>query len=171
MPQAETLDGYLDRIIPTVRSWSEDLREEKFFVNKSWMEIRDDENFHEAVLHFFNAGGEYLISTDGDVTTGKWRYLDHSNKFILEPPKGEPELYELAFLDTQFFILKKHGDQVRLGKRKYFVLVVEPLARKIEWKHVPELLFNQYRDTNNFYLVAGIVIVLIIIIILVLSSF
>ena len=171
MPKAETLDGYLNEIIPVVRSWSEDLREEKFYLSKPWMEMRDEEDFHSSVLHFFNEGGEYMKSIDGDVSIGKWRYLSSSNKFIITPPKGDPELYELAFLDSQFFILRKHGDQVRLGKRKYFVLVIEPLGRKIEWKHVPELLFNQYRDTNNFYLVVGIVIVLIIIIILVLSSF
>ena len=171
MPTAESLDGYLDRIIPTVKSWSEDLREEKFYLNRPWMEMRDDEDFHQAILHFFNEGGEYLRSTDGDIKAGSWKYMAHSNKFIISMPKADPELYELAFMDNQFFILRKHGDQKRLGKRKYFVMVFEPIAKKIEWKHVPELLFNQYRDTNNFYLVVGVIIVIVIIIILVLSSF
>lgn len=171
MPTAETLDGYLDKIIPNVRSWSEDLREEKFYLNRPWMEMRDDEDFHQAILHFFNDGNEYMRSVDGDIIVGKWRYMASSNKFIISPPKGDPELYELAFMDSQFFILTKHGDQSRLGKRKYFVMVYEPIAKKIEWKDIPNVLHNQYRDTNNFYLIVGIVIVLIIAIILVLSSY
>ena len=48
------------------------------------MEIRDDENFHEAVLHFFNEGGEYLQSVNGNISKGRWRLMGNSNKIIIE---------------------------------------------------------------------------------------
>lgn len=163
-PHAETMDDYLDLIIPNVRSWGEDLREEQFYLNKPWMELRDDVNFHTAVLHFFNDGGEYLKSTDGDVSGGSWRYLDSANKLMLND-----ELYDLAFMDNQFFILRKHGNQKRLGQRKYFVMMYEPIAARLEWREAMEYLFNQYRNNNSFYTTLAVIILLIIAIVLILS--
>ncbi len=169
MPAANSLDAAIDNIIKKIRPWSEDLREEKFYVNRPWYEIRDDEDFHSHILHFFNPGGEYLRSEDGTVSAGKWRYLESTNKLIITPAKGDQELYELAFMDSNFFILKKHG---KPGKRKYFFLIFEPVGLKIKlnWTTAVEMLFGQYRDTNNFYLIFGLAILFIIVIIIVLSS-
>lgn len=169
LPPANSLDAYIDGMYKKLQSWSEDLREDKFFVNRPWYEIRDDENFHNHILHFFNPGGEYLCSTDGTVAAGKWRYLESTNKLIVHPAKGDQELYELAFLDSTFFILKKHGTP---GKKKYFFMIYEPVGKKIKlnWTTAVEMLHTQYRDTNNFYLLFGLIIVVIVAIIVVLSS-
>lgn len=168
LPAANSLDEYIDGMIKKLQPWSEDLKEEKFYVNRPWYEIRDDENFHEHILHFFNPGGEYLRSKDGTVSAGKWRYLESTNKLIVHPAKGDQELYELAFMDGNFFILKKHGQP---GKRKYFFMIYEPVGRKIKlnWTTAIEMLHGQYRDTNNFYLLFGLIIVVIVAIIVVLS--
>lgn len=165
LPNAENMDDFLDQIIPIVRPLSEDLREDEFYLNKSWMEIRDDVRWHDKVLHFFNDGGEYLRSTNGNVDGGNWRYLDHSNKFIL----NSSELYELAFLDSQFFILKKHGEQKRFGKRKYFVMVYEPIGSRLEWRDAMELLFNKYRNNNNWLAIIMVIVLLLIAIVFALS--
>lgn len=67
LPRSDSLDTYIDDyILPKVRPFSEDLREEEFFLNTPWLEFQDDENFHEAVLHFFHEGGSYLRCIDGD---------------------------------------------------------------------------------------------------------
>ncbi len=168
IPPAETLDEFLDILIPTVRHLGEDLREERFFLNKPWLQFKDDDLFHQKVLHFFNEGGEYLVSTDGNVEGGAWRILDTSNKMLLEIG-GQAELYELAFLDTQFFILRKHGDQQRLGMPKYFVMTYEPIARHLEWRDAMELLFNRYRNGNRSYLILTVVIILLVVLALMLS--
>lgn len=169
IPYAETMDGYLDQLIPIVRPWGEDLYEEKFYVDKPWLEVRDDEHFHHAVLHFFNEGGEYLKSVDGNVNAGSWRYLPGTNKLILEVGMGESELYDLAFLDGQFLVLSKHGDQQRLGQRKYFVMVFEPIARRLEWRDAMMYLFSKYRNNNSFYITIAVIILLIVAIIVALS--
>ena len=168
LPIAQSMDDYLDEIIGAVRPWGEDLREEQFYLEKAWLELRDDENFHDTILHFFNDGGEYLKSVDGDVSGGSWRFLHSANKFLLSHGKDE-ELYDLAFLDGQFFILRKHGNQVRMGQRKYFVMVTERSGKSLEWRDAMELLFNKYRNNNNFYLTIIAIICVIIAIILVLS--
>lgn len=171
LEEANTLDAYLDKTIPLVRPWSEDLREEKFFLNKPWIEIRDDENFHSSILHFFNEGGEYLKSIDGNVQEGSWRYLPAANKLLIADGHSEGQLYSLSFLDANFFILNKHGDQKRFGRRKYFVMMYEPIGSRLQWQQVAGFLREQYEDTNNFQLILGIVIAVVIAIILLLSAF
>lgn len=169
LPYAESLDEYLDTVIPTVRPWGEDLYEEENYTDIPWLELRDDDSFHETVLHFFNDSGEYLVSTNGNVDGGSWRFLEKSNKLLLEMG-GQAELYELAFLNRNFFILAKHGDQRRLGAPKYFVMINERYGRNLEWREAMELLYNTYRSNNNAYVILGLVILLIIAIAIVLST-
>lgn len=168
LPYADTLDDYLDQVIPIVRPWGEDLWEDHFYVDKPWLEFRDDIHFHKAVLHFFNEGGEYLRSVDGNVSSGGWRYLEGANKILIEHGGGA-ELFDLAFMDGQFFILDKHGDQRKLGQRKYFVMVWEPAGKHLEWRDVVELLFNKYRSNNNYYVTLAVIVVLIIAVIVIYS--
>ena len=154
LPIRANMTEYLNVILPAIRQWSEDLREEEFWLDRGWMEIRDQDDFHEAVLHFFNEKGEYLQSVDGNVSKGKWRYLESSNKLMLERGGGNSsknELFDLAYLDSYFFILRKHGDQARKGNAKYFVMAYEPVAVNLEWRDAMELLFNKYRGNSNFY--------------------
>ncbi len=167
LPVAETMDEYIDSMLSKVRPWSEDLREEQFYLNKPWLEFRDDLTFHEAILHFFNEGGEYIRSIDGNFSMGEWRHMEGSNKLLISI-EGENELYDLAFLDNQFFILDKHGDQHRLGEDKYFVMLYEPIGKRLEWRDAMELLFNKYRNSNGFYITLGAIVLLIIIMLVVL---
>ena len=165
LPYSETMDDYLDQLLPSARAIGEDLREDHFYLNKPWLEFRDDEKFHDTILHFYNEGGEYLKSVNGDVSNGSWRYLESSNKMMIED-----ELYDLAYLDSEFFILSKHGDQKRLKKRKYFVMVFEPVGRKLEWRNVVEKLYGKYRNSNNFYYFLAFMVVLIVILVALLSQ-
>lgn len=164
-PNSKTMDDYLDQLLPKVRAIGEDLREDNFYLNKPWLEFQDSEKFHDTVLHFFNEGGEYLKSVNGDISSGSWRYLDKSNKMMIED-----ELFDLAYLDGEFFILAKHGDQKRLKKKKYFVMVVEPVGRKLEWLNVVEKLYSKYRGSSNFYYFLAVMIVLIMILAVLLSQ-
>ena len=170
LPVKETLDDYLDTILPDIRPLGEDLREQKFYVmpgGKPWLEVRDDPGFQEAVLHFFNEGGEYLQSVDGNVSRGKWRLLDGTNKIIIEQSgsdrhPGKSELFELAFLNAKFFILRKHGNQNKKGKQ-YFFMGFEPLIRGLKWKDCVDLLYNEYRSQWGAFQYILILAILIII--------
>ena len=175
LPPAETMDEYLDNILPKIRPWSEDIYEfeEKGYFRRRWLEIRDTDHSHEALLHLFREGKEYLYSIDGDILfRGKWEALNDTNGFIIDKlvnnSIAQSELYDLAFLNNDFFILKKHGDQVRKGNKKYFVMAREGVARNLEWRDVMELLFNTYRSNPNFMLI--IILFLIIVAIFVFFS-
>lgn len=164
LPYSETMDDYLDQIIPLVRPWGEDLYETEYYMNNRWLEIREDEHFHEQVLHMFREGNEYMVSIDGNISTGTWEKMDDSNTIILQFG-AKNELYDLAFMNKDFFILQKHGDQKRKGQRKYFILGRESLVRGLEWRDVMELLFNRYRSNSQFIILVTVVAVIAIIII------
>ncbi len=172
LPYQEGMDDYLDFILPLIKPWGEDLNETEHYMEKPWMEVRDNEDFHEAVLHFYNEEGEYLVSVDGNIFAGSWQLVEKNNKIILERPFGgamQRELFDLAFMNNDFFVLKKHGDQQRKGFNKYLVMGRENLVKNLEWRDVMELMFNRYR--NNSQIIIFVTIFVIIAAIVVIFSF
>ena len=156
------LDSHLDFILPKVIPHGEDLREPKYWQNRRWREVRDEEGFHEAILHIFMNGGEYMLVLDGNIIKGSWKQLGAYNTLILEI-SGKSELFDLRFLNGEFMVLSKHGDQTRKGNRKYFLLTHEPLAR-LDYRNLMERMFNIWRE-NSINVWMWIVFVLVILVI------
>lgn len=169
-PAADTMDAYLDAILPAIRQWSEDLREKKFYVNKPWMEIRDDVNFHDTILHFFNEGGNHMIVKNGDVRNANWKYMASANKLILSAGKGK-EMFELVFMNQSFFILIKHGYDPRVSRKKYRVYGIENHVKRLEWRDAMLALYNQYRTQESNYVMLTVIVLVVIAIIVALSLF
>jgi hypothetical protein len=91
--------------------------------------------------------------------------MNQAKKLLIE--NGEGKLYELAFLDANFFILKKHGDNSPLGKSRYLFLVKEEIGKKLEWRDAIELLHRSYRNGNgNLSYVIFIILTILALIIL-----
>lgn len=166
LPEAEGLDDLLNKVLPAIRQHSEDLREMEYYVGRNWIEIRDDEDFHEVIMHIFGEGGDYTCVTDGNIDCGEWRLLN--GKFVYGPSSCDAEVFELAFLDEEFFILTKHGN-FRKYDRRYRVFLIEPLARRLVWNESIEFLFDKYRNSNGFLMTAAILLVLIIALVMLLS--
>lgn len=160
MPLGNSMDDYLDNILPLIRPWSEDIYEEDYYLNVRWLEVRDDEHFHETILHIFRPKGEYMIVRDGDINGARWKTLPNSNTIILESG-NRSELFDLAFMNADFFILRKHGDQGRKGMRKYFVLGRENLVARLEWRDMMELMFNLYRSNSNVIVYVAVLVVIV----------
>lgn len=167
LPELDDMEAYLDFILPKIRPLGEDLYEESHYVNKPWLEFQDNDAFTEIVLHFFNPEGEYLRSVNGDVSSGHWRYLESSNKMLID--HKETQLFDLAYMDKNFFILRKHGEQSRLRRAKYFVMANEGVSKNLEWRDLMELLYESYRNNNRFYFMLTVIVLVIIAIIMVLS--
>jgi len=159
-----SFDDHLDFILPKVMPYGEDLREEQFWLSKRWQEVREDEGFHEALLHIFNPGGEYMLSVDGNIVKGGWRRLYEDNSLIIEMG-GRTELFDVIYLNGDFLIMSKHGDQARKGQRKYFMLVRENAIRSAhgmpDWRNMMEALFNVWRE-NSLSLWAWFIFIVII---------
>lgn len=164
----DSLDDYLDEILPQIKQWSEDIYEfeEKGYFRNRWLEIRDSDNALEAVLHLFREEGEYLLSVDGDIIVrGRWQAINESNSMIIDKMVGggvaQSEFYDLAFLNNDFFILKKHGDQRRKGNKKYLMFGREGMVRGLEWREVVELLFNNVSG-NPWFIFSLVVLGLLV---------
>jgi hypothetical protein len=132
--------------------------------------VRDEDGFHEAILHIFNPGGEYLLSLDGNLIKGAWRQLGGYNSLIIEIG-GRSELFDLRYLNNDFMILTKHGDQARKNLRRFFFLVHESASRaggkELDWRNLMERMYNVYRENSVsimswffFALVTGIILYL-----------
>ncbi len=174
----QTLHEYLAFLLfspdTNIRQWSEDLSETDFYVvegGKPWLQIQDRDNAFETVLHFFNPNGEYLLVVEGNVSRGKWRLLDNTNKMIIEQGQGRSEMYELAFLSETFFILRKHGGYAVGKKPNFLVLGHERVVARLEWRDYVELLFNTYRSQNKSFNNLLIFFVVLVVIVLLLSVF
>ena len=165
----ETLDGQIEELLPLIQPNSKSLSDSIDYLNFSWVEIRDELNFHNRVLHIFNReGGNYIRSTDGNSEEGKWRFLDvEKQKLSISLPESN-ELFNLVFLDEDFFILTKPSNPMGFKKPRYLVMVKEKFAKEgIEWHHVTEVLYNKYEEKTSFSpLIVGFILVLVIIIIL-----
>ena len=53
LPQANDLDKYLEEMVPMLEGYSENLDQESLYLEHPWLEFRDDDYFHESILHFF----------------------------------------------------------------------------------------------------------------------
>jgi len=172
LPVFDNMDAYLDFILPQIKPYSEELSNQKLFVNKRWKEFRDDEDFHEAVLYIFqnDDDGSLLLSIDGNIGTGGWEVIEKSS-LILESggKKQKAELYDLAFLNKDFFILKKHGNQKRINKKKYLVLAAEKGNAKLDWLDLMDKMYDLYR--NNWLYTFMVFFFILVVGILLLSIF
>ena len=162
LPHFNSLDEGIDYIMKYMGRFSEDLSETEFYLGTRWLEVRDDVNFQETILHVFKEGGVYLRILDGDIGTGNWEQT--VGGFVIKFA-GKHELYDRVFLNEDFFILRKHGDQSLKGQRKYFFIAREALARKREWVDLLDLMFEIYKGNAN-YLVLVVVALLIVAVIL-----
>ncbi len=146
-----SFDDHLDYILPKIMPYGEDLRETTFWLSKRWQEIRDDEGFHESLLHIINPGGEYLLVVDGNIIKGGWRQLNDNNSIIIDLG-GKSELFDLRYLNGDFMVLSKHGDQARKGQRKYFLLGREGAVKRgltiLDWRNVMESMYNVWRENS-----------------------
>ena len=173
LPVFDNMDAYIDFLLPHIKPYGESLSNQKLFINKRWKEFRDDEDFHEAVLYIFqdNEDQSLLLSIDGNIGVGGWSTLPKSNTLILESggKKQKSELFDLAFLNNDFLILKKHGNQKRIDKKKYFVLGLEKSTGKLDWLDLMEKMYDLYRQ--NWLFTTMIILFLVFVGIILLSVF
>ena len=151
----ETMEEYLDFIIPRVKNWSRPLDETKLWLECRWMEIQGKEAWDKSFIHIFMTNGEYLLFDNGVMTKRSWRLVGEA--FVLDEGKSTI-LYDIEFLNDMFLILKQHGTS------RYFVLGDEKFVKKIkyDWYNAMEELYNVYRNNSRFSLWVFVLIFIVI---------
>lgn len=129
VPELASMDAYLAWVLPNVRYYGEDLKEEHFYLNKRW--VLFDPASTDVVLRIFTpqlapspSAKSLRTITNGDVTEGQWSYLP-GNKMILAPDGKEQIMYDLGFMNEYLIILRQHGADDHLKGQKYLVMYAE----------------------------------------------
>lgn len=164
------MDTALNDTLPSIVSSSNALSEQEYYLDHHWIELFEKVGQTEVQLHVFQNGGRLLISTDGRIENASWNLLDKSEKFIISSGARGGELYTLAFLDDNFFILKRHGDP-RAHTKLYRFFIKENLGLKLDrdWRLALQKLESDYRNSNSTFLLIAFFIILIILAFIVFS--
>ena len=162
LPPFKTLVEGLDYLLPYLGPFSEELNDYEFYLNRRWMEVRDDAYFQEIILHVFKESGEYLHILDGDITQGKW---EHDLDGVILQHGRSHELYQLVFLNEDFFILQKHGEHHSKGTgQRYLFFAREQLARNLEWPALLEVMYDYYKDSSSYKTIVVFVIIVVVLV-------
>lgn len=173
-PHFETLDEYIDDVLPKIVPYSEDLYEEEYYTEKLWREVNDRDEALDIIGHIFKKkdnpheikeksdaeGPNYLKSVDGNIMQGQWAIIGSN---ITLRTAANYELFERAFLNDDFFILKKHGDKHLEGTPKYLVMGKESLIKGKEWREVVELLYGISNYSKWFPVIITVVAIIILV--------
>ncbi len=184
LPEFGTVDEYIDHILPKIYYLGEDIKNEEYYVDTPWKEIRQDEQFHEHIVHIFKArehgfdvkakteddGPDYMRLVNGEGPKGKWTYLDKNNILLIKQaavPSMQQvlnafESFQLRFLGEDFLILQRYGSSPKPGEGKYIVLGREVRVRTLEWRECMDLLYNVYRYNMVYIAFASIIFAFIL---------
>jgi hypothetical protein len=143
------------------KKWSEKLSDLGQYTDRPWLEITFGSPETSTILHLFNEGGEYLRSVNGDYKAGKWRILEATNKLVVDKGEDRGYLYDLVFLNQDFFILEKHGNKDSLDD-KYLFLIYEPLGKGLTQAECWKLFEDSNQFNNKVILWLAIFIFLVI---------
>ena len=167
LPELESLDEYVDYILPKIYYLGEDIKNTEYYVDTPWKEIRQDADYHEHIVHIFKSpeasflvkskaeddGPDYMRLVNGEGPKGKWMFLEKNNIILikqaavptLQQALNSFESFQLVFLNDDFLIIKRYGSSPKPGEGKYVILGREVRVRFIEWRECMDLLYNVYR--------------------------
>lgn len=143
----QTMEQYLDFILPRIENWSNPIEETTLWQECRWMEIQGTEAWDKSFIHIFMPDGEYLVFDNGVMTKRSWRLV--GGAFVLDEGRNTI-LYDIKFMNDTFLVLKQHGTNTK----NYFVLGDEKFVNKInyDWYNAMEELYNVYRHSSRFSL-------------------
>ncbi len=98
---------YLFDTIERYRRFSESLDVKVVICNKSWNVFNDS---REKEIYIFQEDGSLIISNNGKVTNGTWKYIP-ANKSIIINGNNQSYMLHPAFMDEILFALQVDGTQ------------------------------------------------------------
>lgn len=179
LEEVETLDEYIDQILPKINYLTDNFHDTTIYTNQNWLDVNEKYPLVGNTLRIFNFSDsnenvseqlntlphKYTHSFNGNVSYGQWSIL-RSKSIVLEHDVSK-ELYELCFLNTSFMILKKHGLKKTANQSQYLMLIDENIGYGKNWKFCIEQLFNIYKyNLATVILTVGLVFIVLLIIIL-----
>ena len=154
----DSFEEGIEKVLPYIQSVSDELSDTEVYTEQRWVEVRDDIDFHESVLHVFKSDGSYMRIVEGNIELGSWSY--DVNGFILKY-QSIHEFYEPAFIDDHFFILKKHGTNT-VNKKRYMFFTTESNKEKYTWAELITVLYRDFYRQNHHIMIIVMVLLVIV---------
>lgn len=151
LPEYESMEVMIDSILPAVRGFGRrDLTDDGIpMYNVDWVFMSDKPGDTVVSLHTFIAQtGEIRIANDGAMDSMSFKVLSSNRVIIGESSVRNAYLYELAFMDEDFMIFKRHGNEANI-KKKYRFYCREAIGTRLTWNEALEKIVDKYRN-NEF---------------------
>ena len=165
LPEYTSMEQMIDEILPVVKKFSEnsleDNGEDGLLFKVNWVKMSDQPGYTVVSLHAFQPGGEIRITDDGAMDVSSFKILGAKRIIIGDSMYRNSFLYELAFLDNDFLIFKRHGNEANI-QDKYLFYCSEPIGSRLTWDEALEKLVGKYRDNQMPWLLILFVLIIVI---------
>ncbi|NJC26277.1 hypothetical protein [Neolewinella antarctica] len=162
LPEYTSMHEMIEEILPAVRSFSEPelAAEDSPLYENNWVRMTDNPGDTIVQLHRFNRGGEIQIANDGAMDSLSHQIVSPKRIIIGQSLYRDSFLYELAFLDNDFLILKRHGNEANFTN-KYLFYAVEHIGSRLTWDEALEKIVAKYRDNSMPWWLILVVLLLV----------
>ncbi|TXF84025.1 hypothetical protein FUA23_21350 [Neolewinella aurantiaca] len=163
LPEHETMEQAIDEFLPAVRGFGfKDLTDENAPLYKvDWVSMTDKPGATEVNLHTFLPSGEIRIARDGSMDGMSFNVLTSNRIIIGQSVHRDAFLYELQFMDEDFLIFKRHGNEANI-KKKYLFYCREAIGTRLVWNEALEKMVDKYRN-NQFPWIPVLVVLAIVV--------
>jgi len=150
LPEYASMEEMIDKLLPAVGRFGKgDLMEEDSPIyTVDWVRMSDKPGYTIVSLHTFKTSGEIQIANDGAMDAMSFKTLSSQRIIIGQSIHRDAYLYELAFMDNDFLIFKRHGNEANI-KQKYLFFCREAIGTRLTWNEALEKLVDKYRN-NEF---------------------
>jgi len=124
---------YLDNLIPRLKEFSLNLDKQEVFLEKQWVIIDSESNKQ---TYIFRRNGELIMSINGQVTIGKWEYINEARSLLVDRIQDKILLNQI-FISHAIMILRKDG-----FKEDHFILANENLIPNLNIIEYLNFLIN-----------------------------
>lgn len=128
------MKALLENLLPRLKQYSATLERHEVFVDAPWVVIDDNHNQHK---YIFRRNGELIMSLNGQVTIGKWEYLESAQSLLIDRVQDKILLNQM-FVHPAVMVLKRDGIS-----DDYMVLGNEKLLPKLDAEYYLAQLANQ----------------------------
>jgi hypothetical protein len=170
LPEYATLEEMIDGVLPAVARFGEvDMNDEASpLYTTNWVKMTDRPGATAVELYVFQGyqRGEIRTVTDGVVGAQAYEVEESGRRIIVgQSIMRDSYLYELAFLDEDFLILRRHGNAANMDHR-YLFFCREAIGTRLTWNEALERLVDKYRNSQFPLLAVAIFVAAVIAVLL-----
>ncbi|MBC6992886.1 hypothetical protein QWY85_03715 [Neolewinella lacunae] len=163
LPEYSSMEEMIEEVLPAVAKYSDPtLDDEDAAIFKTdWVLMSDQVGNTAVSLHTFRPSGEIRIAIDGAIESRSFQVVKARRIIMGYSLSRDSVLYELAFMDSDFLILRRHGNAAN-HKQKYVFFCSEPIGTRLTWDEALERLVGKYRDNQMPWLLVLVVILVLV---------